>query len=153
MALLAVPMYTPIHSCVAPSQLEVQPVGNESVQLSRLNPCDIFVPSFTYNINAVLVSTGEVVFRQSVLALRNETPMMQLTLDGHACKYINYTISLNNDEGAVSTVEVLPACEHFTAHAIVVFMFIRMAIVQILRLSHKMLKSFLKALLSKWHSL
>ena len=109
MALLAVPMYTPIHSCVAPSQLEVQPVGNESVQLSWLNPCDIFGLSFTYNINAVLVSTGEVVFRQRVLALRNETPTALLTLDGHACKYIDFTISLYGGVRTISKMGVLPA--------------------------------------------
>ena len=105
-------MYTPLHSCVAPSQLVVQPLGNESVQLSWLNPCDIFVSSFTYNITAVLVSSGEVILRQNAIALRNETPMMQLPLDGRACKYINYTVSLYGGEGAISTVEVLPAREH-----------------------------------------
>ena len=92
-----------------PSQLLVQAIGYENAQLTWLHPCCTLVPSYTYAVAASLVSSGEVILRKIVPVLQTMSPLVQLSLTGYGCKYVNYTVSLYGGVRAVSTVGVLPA--------------------------------------------
>ena len=96
-------------SITVPRNLAVQSTGNETAQLSWLNPCNKIVISLTYDVKASLVSSGKVIQRTVLAVLQGEKPQVEVSYSGYACQKVIYSIALYGDEIACFTVKALPA--------------------------------------------
>ena len=86
--------------------------GKNFMNISWLNPRNLYADYFTYTVTALVNDSGEVIMTEHVSFLRDEVPLHTLHLVGHACENIQVTVSLLGMEGdGLSITEILPSCE------------------------------------------
>ena len=89
--------------------------GQNVMNISWLNPRNLYADYFTYTVSALVNDSGEVIVTERVSFLRDEVPLHTLHLVGHACENIQVMVSLlGKENNGLNITEILPSCEWVT---------------------------------------
>lgn len=91
--------------------LECTILSNSSVHIKWDNPTNTLRDSFTYVIDATLVSTGERVAEKTVPAAIDNVPFVTLDLIQYTCEEVEVLVYIFNSNESISQVVTVPACE------------------------------------------
>ena len=75
------------------------------------NPTNIYQKTFTYIVNAMVVTSKELLKSQTLAFSRNTAPYAEYNLEEHLCEEVNFTISIFPHNQSISIVVVQPKCE------------------------------------------
>ena len=97
------------------------------MNISWLNPPNLFADYFTYTVTALVNDSGEVIMTDDVTFLQDEIPLYTLHLAGHVCEIVQIIVSLLRKESdGLNIREALPSCEWMPDRNYFLFMLICM---------------------------
>jgi hypothetical protein len=85
-------------------------IGNDSsVSISWENPTNTQSESFSYDVSAVVVGTGEMVALEQVVVSEHDTPVKKLYLGQYVCEQVNISVLIFNTAESISKIVNVPA--------------------------------------------
>lgn len=86
-------------------------LDGSTVHISWDNPANTLRNSFTYVVEATVVSTGEIVAEKIVPFAIQDTPFIAFHLNQYTCEEVKCKVHIFNSNESVSRVIKLPACK------------------------------------------